>query len=36
LEHDLEKACPDVIRGGNRFAVKIMLKRTTKTVIQLD
>jgi hypothetical protein len=26
LEHDPEKACPDLIRGGNRFSEKILLK----------
>ena len=27
LEHDSEKACPDLIRGGTRFSEKIMHQR---------
>jgi hypothetical protein len=27
LEHDPEKACPDLIRGWRRFSEKIMLKQ---------
>jgi hypothetical protein len=30
LEHDPEKACPDLIRGGNRFSEKIMLDQEAK------
>jgi hypothetical protein len=26
-EHDPEKACPDLIRGGYRFSEKIMLEQ---------
>jgi hypothetical protein len=26
LEHDPEKLAPDLIRGGNRFSEKIMLR----------
>jgi hypothetical protein len=34
LEHDPEKTCPNLIRGGHRFLEKIMLKRHVKTVNQ--
>jgi hypothetical protein len=27
FEHDPEKACPDLIRGGYRFSEKIMLQQ---------
>jgi hypothetical protein len=27
VEHDPEKACPDLIRGGRRLSEKIVLKQ---------
>jgi hypothetical protein len=30
IEHDLEKPAPDLIRGGNRFSEKIMLKQKVR------
>jgi hypothetical protein len=30
LEHDPEKACPHLMRGGYRFSEKIMLKQRAK------
>jgi hypothetical protein len=29
-EHDPEKPAPDLIRGGNRFSEKIMLKQKVR------
>jgi len=31
-----KKPGPDLIRGGSRFSVKMVLKRTMQTVIRLD
>jgi len=30
LEHDPEKHAPDLMRGGNRFSEKIMLKQQAR------
>jgi hypothetical protein len=36
LEHDPEKAAPDLIRGGSRFSEKIMLEQNTREELRFE